>query len=195
MAETKLQVMGSAQGGGGGHDEGSAVGSDIGNGFIYRMLHRRLWVEALAAATHLDLMPVEEPQARGPKDHDWIYDAVLNQLRNAIVPRINDPFAATRAKGIARLVKYLGQIDKYGWYYEACELEDLRNALGHAVSSVEQGRVEATEAVESGALTDDDYLRLLWRRIVRDTELARPAMGVLADRHWPDLLHNPEPTA
>ena len=90
MAETKLQVMGHRPattdddaGGAGG-----AGGGDVGNGFIYQMLHRRLWLEALAAATGLELTPVEAPRARDRVDHDWMYDAVLSQLREVIVPRV-----------------------------------------------------------------------------------------------------------
>ena len=37
----------------------------------------------------------------------------------------------------------------------------------------------------AGAVSEEDYLRLLWRRVARETELARPSMGALADRHWP----------
>jgi hypothetical protein len=41
--------------------------------------------------------------------------------------------------------------------------------------------------VREQKLTDAEYLRYLGRRIARETELARPAMGALADRHWPEL--------
>ena len=99
MAETKLQVMGHRPGGGGGDGGGDGGGGDVGNGFIYGMLHRRLWLEALAAATGLELTPAEEPQARDRRDHDWMYDAVLSQLRDVIVPRTSDPLAASAARG------------------------------------------------------------------------------------------------
>ena len=104
MAETKLQVM-SHRGpradddeadSGGGRDGG---GNDVGNGFIYQVLHRRLWLEALAAANGLELVPAEKPQARDPRDSDWMYDAVLTQLRDVIVPRTTDPLAQARGKG------------------------------------------------------------------------------------------------
>jgi len=183
MAETKLQVMGHRPGGGG----GDGGGGDVGNGFIYGMLHRRLWLEALAAATGLELTPAEEPRARERRDHDWMYDAVLSQLRDVIVPRTSDPLAAQRGKGIARIVKYLAQIDTYGEYYEACELDDLEALLGQRPASVSAGRVAAADAVAAGSATDENYLRTLWRRVARETELARPSMGALANRHWPEL--------
>ena len=101
------------------HRGESGGGGDVGNGFIYQMLHRRLWLEALALATGLELTPAEPPEARERRDHDWMYDAVLSQLREVIVPRATDPLAAARSKGIARLIKYLEQVDLYGGSYEA----------------------------------------------------------------------------
>jgi hypothetical protein len=112
---------------------------------------------------------------------------VLAQLRHVIVPRTDDALAKARGKGIARLVKYLSRVDVYGSYYESCELGDLRTLLRAPVDSVSVGRSAAAGAVREGTVTDEDYLAVLWRRIARSTELARPAMGILADRHWPRL--------
>ena len=186
MAETKLQVMGHRPADTG-DDAGGGGGGDVGNGFIYQMLHRRLWLEALAAATGLELTPVEPPQARERSDHDWMYDAVLSQLRDVIVPRISDPLAAARSKGIARLVKYLQQVDRYGGAYEVSELNDDASLLGGRPSSVMAGRAAVADGVMAGTVSEEEYLRTLWRRVVRETELARSSMGVLADRHWPEL--------
>jgi hypothetical protein len=191
MAETKLQVMGhrpDADGGrGGGSGRGGGGGGDVGNGFIYQMLHRRLWFEALAAATGLELTPAEAPEARERRDHDWMYDAVLSQLRDVIVPRVSDPLAAARSKGIARLIKYLDRVDTYGAAYEVLELDDYEALLGRRPESVAIGRTAAAEGVAAGTISDEAYLRTQWRRIARETELARPSMGALADRHWPEL--------
>jgi len=151
------------------------------------VLHRRLWLEALATATGLELTPAEVPEARDTSDHDWMYGAVLSQLRDVVVPRIDDPLAKARGKGVARLVKYLRQVDLFGPYYEACESDDLQKLLGHPVDSVPTGRAAAADAVALGAVSEEAYLGTLWRRVARETELARPSMGVLADRHWPQL--------
>jgi Phosphotransferase enzyme family len=195
MAETKLQVMGhrgpSDGNGDGDGDDGrggaEGGGSDVGNGFIYQVLHRRLWLEALATANGLELQAAETPQARPSRDNDWMYGAVLAQLRDVIVPRTTDPLAAAREKGIARIIKYLAQADTYGAYYEECELGDLETLLGRRPDSVTSGRADAAEAVATGGASDEDYVLTLWRRVARETELARPSMGVLADRHWPPL--------
>jgi aminoglycoside phosphotransferase (APT) family kinase protein len=189
MAETKLQVMGhrGPDDGGGRGDGVGGGGSDVGNGFIYQVLHRRLWLEALAAANGLELAAAEKPQAREPRDSDWMYDAVLTQLRDVIVPRTTDPLAQARGKGVARIIKYLARVNTYGSYYEECELQDLVQLLGQRPDSVLSGRTDAAAAVAAGHVSEEDYILTLWRRIARETELARPSMGVLADRHWPPL--------
>jgi hypothetical protein len=193
MAETKLQVMAHRprrtpdDGSGGGDGAGGGGGGDVGNAFIYGLLHRRLWLEALAACIGMDLTPAEELPARDEHDHDWMYDAVLTQLREVIVPRTSDPLAQAREKGIARIVKYLARVDAYGAYYERCELDDIEALVGRNFESVAAGRTAAADAVASGLVNEEEYLRLLWRRVARETELARPSMGVLADRHWPEL--------
>ena len=80
--------------------------------------------------------PAETPQARDPRDSDWMYDAVLTQLRDVIVPRTTDPLAQARGKGVARIIKYLARVDTYGPYYEECELQDLEKLLGRRPDSV-----------------------------------------------------------
>jgi aminoglycoside phosphotransferase (APT) family kinase protein len=189
MAETKLQVMGH-RGPSDGDDARAGAeggGSDVGNGFIYQVLHRRLWLEALAAANGLELESAEAPLARPHRDNDWMYDAVLAQLREVIVPRTTDPLAAARGKGIARIIKYLARVDTYGDYYEECELRDLETLLGRRPDSVSSGRAAAADTVSAGDVSEEHYVLTLWRRVARETELARPSMGVLADRHWPPL--------
>jgi aminoglycoside phosphotransferase (APT) family kinase protein len=189
MAEAKLQVMSHrvqnpSQPG----QQGVGEGSDIGNGFIYNVLHRRLWLEALARAATIELTPVETPPEHTRRDHEWMYDALLVQLRDVVVPRISDPMAKARSKGFARIIKYLARVDAYGDFYESCELEDLEKLLGFSPATVALGRADVSRAVLEGVITDSAYLSYLWRRIARETELARPAMGALAERHWP-LLH------
>jgi|KBSSwiStaDraftv2_1062776.scaffolds.fasta_scaffold03438_14 hypothetical protein len=47
-----------------------------------------------------------------PAERQQFYDVVLAQLKDIIVPGIDDPFVALRAKGLARIVKYLGAADR-----------------------------------------------------------------------------------
>ena len=188
MAEAKLQVMSHrGERSAGDTNDADAVGGDVGNGFMYAVLHRRLWLEALAAATSIALTPAELPPAREKGDHEWMYPAILGQLRHVVVPNITDPLAKTRAKGLARMIKYLEQVDAHGAFYAECERDELAVLLGSRPDSLAEGRHDLAAAVRDGQVSDADYVGYLWHRAVRENELARPAMGVLADRHWPEL--------
>jgi aminoglycoside phosphotransferase (APT) family kinase protein len=194
MAETKLLVLGhrprqpgqAIDRAGGDTEEGG--GADIGNGLIYAMLHRRLWFEAIAAFVGLDLAPPAPLDRSAPRgDHAWLYDALLAQLRDVVVPRISDPLALQRSKGFARVIKYLRDIDERGATADEQELADLSELLGVTVTDLREGRTAISDAVRSGAMSDSDYLTYLWGRVARDNELMRSASGALADRHWPAL--------
>ena len=194
MAETKLQVMGHR--GDPRDDDG-----DGGAGRRGRWRQRRGQRVHLPGASSAFVVggagrggrpgtgarPRHPGGPRSHRDHDWMFDAVLAQLRDVIVPRTTDSLAQARGKGIARIIKYLARVGTYGPYYEECELLDLEKLLGRRPDSVVSGRVDAAAAVVMGDVSDEDYILTLWRRIARETELARPSMGVLADRHWPPL--------
>lgn len=180
MAETKLLVMrhGARAGAGGG---------DVGNGLVYGMLHRRLWFEAIAAFIGMELDPVEVADGGGGGDYSWLYDVVLQQLRDVVVPAVSDPLALQRTKGLARIVKLLQAADRNGRAYEAQELADIRALVEEGLDGIEDARVAVADAARAGRLEDAGYLRYLWRRTARDNELMRRSSGALADRHWPSL--------
>jgi hypothetical protein len=186
VAETKLLVMRHSPQRADRYVEVEGGGPDIGNGLIYEILHRRLWFEAIAAflGTELDA-PALAPA--GDDERDWLYHALLHQLRDVVVPRITDPLAKQRAKGFARIIKHLRAVNLDGQFYEDDELTDLSGALGERPANLRDGRAALDSAARAGRIADDAYLQLLWRRAHRDNELMRTASGALADRHWPPL--------
>ena len=186
MAETKLLVMRHAPGSDGAHAAG-AGGGDVGNALIYGALHRRLWLEAMAQVVDIEPQRAEIPPARDATEADWLVDGVLVQLRDIIVPRVSDPLALQRTKGVARILKYVAEMQRNGQFFEERELDDITEALGERPSSIGAGRHAMDAAVRDGALAHDVYLRYLWKRSAREDELLRPASGIMADRHWPPL--------
>jgi len=186
MAETKLLVMSHAPGGRRLVRTGG-WGGDLGNGLIYGVLHQRLWLEALAQVMGLEEQQAEQPPPHETTDADRLFDDVLGQLRDVIVPRVDDPLAKQRAKGVARILKYLAAMQRDGAFFTERELDDLEDVLGERPADVEEGRAAMAAAVEAGRVTDEEYLRYVWRRVARENELLRPASGVMADRHWPPL--------
>ncbi|MDQ2648395.1 MAG: phosphotransferase family protein [Actinomycetota bacterium] len=187
MAETKILVMGHQPRSSSGDGPRPAPPAEAGNLLIYGMLHRRLWFEAIAAFVGLEYDPIEVAPDDERTDVDVLYQGVLDELRDVIVPALSDPMALRRGKGMARIVKYLRESARTAAFYEADELEDLTKALGHRPATVQAGRQEIDERARTGEIADLDYLRYAWRRTSRDNEVTRSASGALADRHWPEL--------
>jgi len=188
MAETKLQVMRHRPAGAGSdHAADEGGGHDLGNGLIYAVFHRRLWLEALADATGLARTPIEAAPDRQPTEYLVISDMLLNQLRDVVVPRISDPLAQQRSKGFARVIKYLAALHADGPYYDDRELDDIAALVGARPANVAAGRATVEAEARRGALSDLDYVGYLWRRVARENELMRAASGALANRHWPAL--------
>ena len=94
---------------------------------------------------------------------------------------------ANLAKGAARQVKYLKEIDRNGTLFEADELDDLGRLLGRVPDSIEEGRVDLAAAANDGKVEFDDYLLYHWNRLVRDDLLMKPSSGAMYDRSWPAL--------
>ncbi|MGV0793200.1 phosphotransferase family protein [Mycolicibacterium sp. XJ1819] len=168
--------------------------AEIGNLLIYETLHNRLFADALAeqyqltddVSVHLDAEITE---------HQWVYDVMLAQLRDIIVPGTADPFVALRGKGLARMTKYLREVDRRGRAAEQVELDRLQALLGTRPASVPEGRAELATGITEKSLNDLELVGYLCERAYLQLELMRPAMGVLADRRFDPLpatrtLHN-----
>jgi aminoglycoside phosphotransferase (APT) family kinase protein len=166
--------------------EGQPVARDIGNGLIYGMLHRRLTIEALANVMGFALDDAELPPPPPPESWHALYDRTLENLQ-VIVPRIDDPLASQWTKGVARVVKYLKELDRSGRAFADAELAELGALLGFAPTSLADGRRALERATSEGAVADADYVRYLWHQVQRDDHLMRTASGVLHERTWPPL--------
>jgi aminoglycoside phosphotransferase (APT) family kinase protein len=180
LAELKVVILGHRRA------EGMNLLGEVGNGLIYGQLHRRLFVEAMADVLGVDLELPAELEAPAT-EVGWLYDAAMAQIREIIVPRSTDPFVVQRAKGLARILKHLQQVDRLGATAQTEELADLRALTGAGVVSAEEGRDRLAVAVRAGRVPTEDALRYFARRAARGTQLLRPAMGVLADRHFDPL--------
>jgi aminoglycoside phosphotransferase (APT) family kinase protein len=154
---------------------------------IYNTLHARVLGESLAAVAGVSL---PDPLASDDDgEHAWVYDIALDDLRDVVVPALDDPFAATRAKGLARLLKYLRATDAFGESFAAAERSELATLLGAPVVELEDGRRALCARIESGTLTAEEVLPHCLAQTARDTALMRGAMGVLADRHVTPVEH------
>jgi aminoglycoside phosphotransferase (APT) family kinase protein len=155
--------------------------SEIAWQLIYNTLHTRVLAESLAGVEGVPL-PDPLPEVAGG-ELGWVYDVALRDLREVVVPAIDDPFAATRAKGLARLLKYLQAVDAVGADFAAAEREELAALLGTPVDDLDDGRRALCAAIGSGTRRAQQVLPHCLAQAARDTALMRGAMGVLADRH------------
>jgi aminoglycoside phosphotransferase (APT) family kinase protein len=165
---------------------GQPVARDIGNGLIYGMLHRRLTIEALTNVMGFELPPPDLPPEPPPEQWHSLYDATLDNLQ-VIVPRIDDRLASQWTKGVARVVKYLKELDRSGRAFADAELDDLAALLGTRPESVAAGKRALEAAIAGGTVADEDYVWYLWRQVQRDDHLMRTASGALGKRTWPPL--------
>ena len=156
---------------------------EVANQLIYNTMHARLLVEALADAVGVQLSTDPLPDT-GDTPSTWVYDVALDELRELIVPNVVDGFASRRAKGMARMIKYLREVDRLGAAAREAELADLSDLLGHAGDDIDAARAELCEAIDAGAVSEARVLEYCERQSTRETQLMRPAMGALADRHY-----------
>lgn len=180
-----LAGMGSkaARGQAGGENQRAADGSQM----IMSMLHRRMRLEALGKALGLALPSRFVTEESEPHEHAGLYDNVIQQLQT-IVPMIADPRAANLAKGVARQVKYLKEVDRNHAQFAAQELADISRLLGRTVQSLDDGRPALAEAAREGKVGLDGYVLYHWNRMVRDDHMMREASGKLFQRSWPELV-------
>lgn len=157
-----------------------------GSGFIMNMLHRRMRLTAQADALGIELPGRDVGDEADPRSHAYLYDVVLDQLRT-IVSRVDDRVAANLAKGAARQVKYLKEIDRNGAQFEEHEADTLGRLLGKRPSTVEEGRGALADAARDGRVELEDYLLYHWERLIRDDWLMKPSSGAMYDRSWPEL--------
>ena len=189
MAETKLQVMShrGPRSGGDASDNGDGGGNDVGNGFIYQVLHRRLWLEALASANGLELVPAEEPQA--PRSSGQRLD--VRRRPHSVARRhcAADDGSACAGSGKGRGPHR--QVPGSSRYLYGPSLRGLRTAgPGDVAWPAPRLGAAGPGGCRCGCCGSHLAAGLHPHSvapIARETELARPSMGVLADRHWPPL--------
>jgi aminoglycoside phosphotransferase (APT) family kinase protein len=158
-----------------------------GSGLVMNMLHRRMRLTAQADAMGIELPGREIHDEAAPRPHAALYDGVLAQLRD-IAERADDRALSNLAKGAARQVKYLKELDRNSGLFEERELDDLGRLLGRMPASVAAGRADLAAAARAGTIGFDDYLLYHWARLIRDDWMMRQSSGAMYERGWPPLV-------
>jgi aminoglycoside phosphotransferase (APT) family kinase protein len=181
FAELRIAVLGTERRGG-----SADLEAEHGNRLIYGALHRRLTVEALAAAMGVELPDVALPSLTDTDDTRY-FDAALHQMRHRIGPEIADAYPARLLKGLARVVKYLREVDRAGDTHDLAELDDLQALLGDRPATIAEGSALLLDRVRAETISAAELLPYAAAHVARRTQLVGPAMGVLATRHLPRL--------
>jgi aminoglycoside phosphotransferase (APT) family kinase protein len=159
---------------------------EIANHVIYSTLHLRLLADALVDAMGLfadaPAPLVEVASTRGADD--WLFDVALDDLRDVVVPALPRGFAQQRAKGLARLLKYLRSSARLREAAEVAERDELSVLLGIRVDDAAWGRTSLCRSLETGTVDATAAAEYCVRRCAREIEIARDAMGALADRRY-----------
>ncbi len=158
-----------------------------GSQMLMSMLHRRMRLEALADVLGFPVPSRFITEEDALREHAHLYDNVLQQLQ-IMVPMIADRKASALAKGVARQVKYLKEIDRNAYRFERLEAEDLARNLGSTPSSVAEGRLALSKAAREGKVSVEAYFLYHWNRMARDDHMMREASGRMYQRSWPKLV-------
>lgn len=177
LAELRIVILGHRK-----RAEPDLLG-EVGNSLVYGLLHRRLFLEALADVLGVEIVDVD-PVPSTPSEGDWLYAAALEQIRQIIVPRSEDPFVIQRSKGLARILKYLREAASVSAPIEQRNLDDLEAVLEYRPSSVSAGTTKLVNRCLAGTVQLETAVGVLLRQVAGETQALRPAMGVLADRHF-----------
>jgi len=168
------------------------AGGEVGNGLAFGHLHRKLLVEALGAAMGLPLVAPDEP-VPPPDEDDWLYREALDQLRDVILPAVDDPFARLRTKGVARLVKHFRATAQWRDTNRARTAADYATLLGPASTDLGALRLELDRRLRSGEVAVGEALPVLAREVRREVARASDVMGVLARRSFDPIDDSTDP--
>jgi aminoglycoside phosphotransferase (APT) family kinase protein len=158
----------------------------IGMSLVYSTMHRRVMIEALAEASGVALEPISLPDApEGPRHHT--FQVALDDLKDFIVPRVADQQASAKAKGLARLVKWWRDCERYGPAFDGMEIGEISKALGKPFAAVAEARAGLCAAIDARAIDDPTAVRLCHAIATRETALLADSMGALSSTHFAPL--------
>lgn len=158
--------------------EGSKVGA-TGTALMFGTMHKRVMVRSLAELAGIALDEPELPLSE-PDWTDRFFVTALRDLKEEIVPGAGNQRAATKAKELARLVKFWRKRAQCGTAFDAEELTEIRRAIPNAPNELIPARAALAQAIADGAIEFEGAVQLCYNRMVRETAIMEEAMGALA---------------
>lgn len=146
---------------------------------VYSTIHRRVLSEALAETAGVALTSVALPDSpEGPRH--LAYAIALADIRDMIVPRLADQQAAVKAKGLARLIKWWRNIERFEPGFQEAERLEIEAALGRSFATHEDSWAAYCQAVQYRSIDRETAIALINAHVTREAALMADAMGGLA---------------
>lgn len=153
---------------------------NLGMNQIYSTIHRKILSETLADAMNVNLRPITIPDAeKGPRARS--FEIALDDLRHSIVPRISDQQASAKAKGLARLIKWWRDIERYEPLFLAEEKAEIENLLQHPFPNHAAAWAAFCDLIKANQLDAAMAIDICNAHVTRDAALMAGAMGGLAN--------------
>lgn len=152
---------------------------NLGMNLVYTNIHRRVLSEALAEAAGVALEPVALPHV--PEGHRHrAFGIALDDIRDMIVPRLADQQAAVKAKGMARLIKWWRDIERYEPAFHEAERQEISAVLSTEFATYAKAWEALCEAIRNRTRDRPTAIRLINAHVTREAALMADAMGGLA---------------
>jgi aminoglycoside phosphotransferase (APT) family kinase protein len=151
----------------------------------YRYVGDRATCESIAEAAGIEVEPPALPDDSG--HGDVLAKAAAYTLEHDVVPKIADPFAASRANDVRILLEVMERRRRFGPELAAIECAELGELLGTTPDTLDAGLAALDAAIAAGGLDDAATITYLTRRSYRDEWLHAPAVALYPDRHWSAL--------
>jgi aminoglycoside phosphotransferase (APT) family kinase protein len=146
----------------------------------FRVISDRICCDAIAEAMGIKLERPELPFV--PEPDVSLYDVVVANLREDVVPSLPEAFARNRAETAALLVAALEREHRIGPAVAEIELEELAELLGRYPEDLGSGLAELDRAATSWPIDrEEELLRYLGRRAWRTEQLLRPVVSLFPD--------------
>lgn len=150
---------------------------------VSRGLNRRLLVEALAAASEVDLLKPEPITAPATQQSAY-FEKVIDDFAKIVLPRSSDKQVIAVTKNSAKVIKYCKAIDQFGPSIESAKLLALTQLLGALPESIAAGELTVSAAVRGSSIAFDQALDYFNKETAWSGQLSAEASGSIAQRHY-----------
>ncbi len=148
----------------------------------YRYIGDRATCEMLSEAVGVPISRPEFPEGEG--ERSVLADSALQAQRNDVVPGLEDPFAASRARDVGILIECMDRRRRYGSVLEGQELEEWASLLGERHATYDAGLAALESAIREQRFPDEVIVPVLARKAYRDEWLHAPAVALYPERSW-----------